>query len=504
MAYVPGFDHDVFISYAHVNNPIPHGEQMGWVSSFLSDLENQLKQEVQEYSAGLKVWIDERRIGGSDVFDDVIAKDVRNSAVLISILSRGYLSSTYCRAELNEFCAHNVTEINVNGSTKKRAVKVLLQNLPSTAHPLQLQGMDGYEFFSVDQRTESEFILPRRIRGEPNQAYQQKITSLAQNLAAILDKLRSESAALAQPGNKPIVYLAEVTDNLVRQRMQIKGMLEQRGVTVVSSPNQSPDAYPLEAKIRQNLGKARFYIHLLGDTPRFVSSENDLRSLSELQHKTANEIGTTKKIERIVWIKPGFEIETVQDEEHKAFLNTLVSEPNTLSPLEVTREESLEKLKDFILAKVSPQSSQQIVSPLDEPASVYISHLPEDKDEAQLIKQVLRQARHNVFLSLDTEDEEEQERDDTARLKWCDAVLVLYGRDNRRLLVRDRIENVLDISKERRDNPILVKSLCDGPPVPKRDLGVGDLEGWVSICCQEGIQSDNLEPFINRLKNSRR
>src|SRR5712692_1321994 len=44
MAYVPGFAHDVFISYAHVDNlPLTEGDE-GWISKFHASLEVQLRQ----------------------------------------------------------------------------------------------------------------------------------------------------------------------------------------------------------------------------------------------------------------------------------------------------------------------------------------------------------------------------------------------------------------------------------------------------------------------------
>jgi hypothetical protein len=47
MAFVPGFDHDVFISYAH-------GDDREWINRFL----DRLRQVLSRLLPGANVWID--------------------------------------------------------------------------------------------------------------------------------------------------------------------------------------------------------------------------------------------------------------------------------------------------------------------------------------------------------------------------------------------------------------------------------------------------------------
>lgn len=44
MVYLPGFDHDIFISYSHLNNPPGESGTEGWVTRFHNVLDAALRQ----------------------------------------------------------------------------------------------------------------------------------------------------------------------------------------------------------------------------------------------------------------------------------------------------------------------------------------------------------------------------------------------------------------------------------------------------------------------------
>ena len=47
MTYVPGYEHDVFVSYAHFDNE-EDSQDVRWVSRFQADLKNALRQRLGE------------------------------------------------------------------------------------------------------------------------------------------------------------------------------------------------------------------------------------------------------------------------------------------------------------------------------------------------------------------------------------------------------------------------------------------------------------------------
>jgi hypothetical protein len=89
MAYVPGFDHDVFISYAH-------GDDREWINRLLDRLKSEIKRRLGGEAA---LWIDEDNLRKSRDFRKEIPDSVRSSAVFLLFASPLYIGSDYCVAE---------------------------------------------------------------------------------------------------------------------------------------------------------------------------------------------------------------------------------------------------------------------------------------------------------------------------------------------------------------------------------------------------------------------
>lgn len=100
MAFVPGYDHDIFVSYAHVDD-VPLVDGGGWVSTFVQQLRRLLAMRLGRADA-YSIWMDQRLIG-SEPFPEALLNNIRQSAALIIILSPGYLRSEWCANEANAF-----------------------------------------------------------------------------------------------------------------------------------------------------------------------------------------------------------------------------------------------------------------------------------------------------------------------------------------------------------------------------------------------------------------
>lgn len=94
------FVDDVFISYRHLDNELHDEQEKGWVDNFHDHFES-LLGEVLGYEP--KIWRD-TRLEGNVYFADVLEERIKKMAVLISILSPGYLRFDWCIGELREFC----------------------------------------------------------------------------------------------------------------------------------------------------------------------------------------------------------------------------------------------------------------------------------------------------------------------------------------------------------------------------------------------------------------
>jgi hypothetical protein len=93
------FDTEVFISYAHLDN---QGARQGheWISDFHRPLAIRVRQLLGKEP---EIWCDPK-LYGNDVFADTLLERLRRVAVLVSLVSPGYLKSEWTRRELEEFC----------------------------------------------------------------------------------------------------------------------------------------------------------------------------------------------------------------------------------------------------------------------------------------------------------------------------------------------------------------------------------------------------------------
>src|SRR5258706_5828560 len=65
MAYLPSFEYDIFISYAHVDNLVPRGGGRGWVDRFQEELELELSRRLGRVGAA-KIWWDNSLDGSQE------------------------------------------------------------------------------------------------------------------------------------------------------------------------------------------------------------------------------------------------------------------------------------------------------------------------------------------------------------------------------------------------------------------------------------------------------
>src|SRR5262249_5595124 len=94
--YVPGYDHDVFVSYAHLDD---QGEA-AWVTNLVRHLDTELRQRLG--TKDLRIWID-HNLDGNHPLTPEIMRTIHPSATVIVIMSPSYIASQWCIRERNAF-----------------------------------------------------------------------------------------------------------------------------------------------------------------------------------------------------------------------------------------------------------------------------------------------------------------------------------------------------------------------------------------------------------------
>ncbi len=187
MAYLPQFEFDIFISYAHVDNAQLPGSNEGWVNTFHKHLEVELSRLIGRFGV-LHTWRD-RDIQGFQYFDVAIDDRLRSSAIFLALISPGYLSSQYCELELATFIKLAEPGDGVVVKRRSRVVPVLLYNLPYDSWPQEIKNLEiiGYPFYVS---TGDDLGHPADLEDE---IFYRQIRTLAREIFATLDSLRTGS-----------------------------------------------------------------------------------------------------------------------------------------------------------------------------------------------------------------------------------------------------------------------------------------------------------------------
>lgn len=353
MSYLPGFECDIFISYAHANN------DDGWVTYFHSELQSALDGLME----GVTIWRDERRLNSNTRFDPEIEKQVKGAAIFLALVSGRYLESDYCGKELRMFHEKARTEKwGLSVENQNRIFNLLLYDIDYKDWPPEFEGITGSKFhddsgWPSDQKAK-DFVFQLR-----------KLTREIEGLLKIFKKTLSASRVNADPaGRDPAgedaftVFLAASSDSLEIQHDRVLNELRRNGVRVVTDIPPPVGAKEHDEKARAELSRAALSVHLLTDSPGqniFDLNETDSegRPLRKSYSRRQLELGLKHSRNQLIWMPPELRIESVENERHRQFLADLESgsHSNYRSTCRIIREpksdvarvilESIERIK---------------------------------------------------------------------------------------------------------------------------------------------------------------
>ncbi len=177
MGLIPGYENDIFISYAQADNQPPLKGKQGWVDFFEELLRSQLNERLGEE---VTIFRDPqlRRFGE---FPEQLLQSLKDSAVLVCVLSPRYLKSDWCMWELQQFCE--------NGG-KGRIIKVVKTALDDHEQPPQIKDVLDNRFYRVDARSRQSTHLTPVVNPDHLPEFFEKVEVIAQHIVELLKKLR--------------------------------------------------------------------------------------------------------------------------------------------------------------------------------------------------------------------------------------------------------------------------------------------------------------------------
>ena len=239
MAYVPGLDHDLFVSYAH--------EDLPWVSALQEQLTERL---LHRLGWECDVWQDKNKLRTGQNFPSELEKAIRRSAAFLAVLSRNYQGKDWCEKELDAFRREAEKDDGMETGGYGRVLKVIKFPWLNDAHEDFFGEYQHVEFFDRDAATgkEREF----------------KHTSERFRNAADMLSFHIEKLFEAMLRGKEKVFVARGADDDAAEREAT--ILEIRAAgNALSPPPLGAIPKGLNDKgIRQYIGEARTTVHLLG------------------------------------------------------------------------------------------------------------------------------------------------------------------------------------------------------------------------------------------------
>ena len=355
MAFVTGYDNDIFISYAQVDNTPMNcgGKDFPWVSYFKEQLQMRVEQELG-IKNGTKIWMDLQDLGGNQGVTPTIATAIRNTATLVVMLSKGYMVSHWCGEEFQSFIK--------TAKGEDRLFVVHLADIPREKRPEGIRDLIGFNFF--DPTASLQLDPGNPVFSTSMGKLRSKIAEKLLQMAADKKSNKMTEVAIPTPSTekdtapaKPAVLVAEGHDDLDEQRDAIITFVEKLGYRVLPARLYPRGAAEFQKALIEDLSQCQLFIQPLGQngTRRTPDLPDGYEGLQWEQAK-AMKILALRAFER-----GAVNMETVKNDSHRAFLKA--NDVMALDPEEFKMEikDRLEKLARMAAKPTGPEDRPPVL-----------------------------------------------------------------------------------------------------------------------------------------------
>jgi hypothetical protein len=439
------FEQNLFISFTHLDNqPLTDGEK-GWITRFHATLKNILSTRIGREAT---IWRD-ARLAGCDVLSEEIFTQLKQSAVLVSVVSSRYLKSEWCQREVREFCetARQTTGLMVG--QKLRLLKVIKTPVDATEQlPAPLKEVLGYEFFDYKDGVPLEFDPAYGPEFTP--LFNQKVAKLAWEIAQLLKILESDGAdkvgktdkvdkveklagsERAEP-SKPTVYLAECSYDRKQARELLDGELKRLGYAVLPDRQLPTDETEYVAAVESLLARCALSIHLVGERYGAVPDGPTGKSTGMLQNELAVARCRSGSLKRLIWLPK--EIHSEQPPQ-QAFIDALHRDAEAqfgadliAGDIEELRSAMYATLKKIEQPEPPPQrDATEASSPAGESSKlIYLICDQKDRKASVPLRKLYKQLGFEVELPAFEGDASQVRTTNQQLLASCNTVVLFYG-----------------------------------------------------------------------------
>jgi hypothetical protein len=357
-------------------------------------------------------------------FTTAIDAIVRNSSVLLVVLSPGFLASGYCLEELKSFIEK---EAKPRGEPPDGIFLVEFEGVEHERRPPGLENLNARKFWVQDEKTRQPRTLGIPTPAVTDQMYYEVLERLVCDLAAELRRragLPGGGERQEAPPGRAMVFLAEATDDLDESREQVRRYLIQAGFDVLPPSFYPNDEAGFRAAAEADLTKSKLFVQLLGELPGKALDGSPLRRVAVLA-----QLAKDRRLDRLMWRSRKLSVEQVAsgNPDH----GKLLGGPDVLA-LDLEEFKSLVvKRLEVLLRPPSPPSP----SPIPPTAAggpglgklVFVNAEPVDSPLVQRVVNSLLQMGASVDLPPKDSRPEDFRKSLDGKLEVCDGMLLIYG-----------------------------------------------------------------------------
>ena len=476
---------DILINYSESDNK-SEGGNPGWVTSFEKFLQTILTQVLGKNPV---------IVSKSDT-DSLTKSELKNSGVLISIVSNSMVSSGPCLDAVEEFYK--------NDKDHNRIFKVIKEPVAYENQPSHLVQLLPYDLFDTEKIHAEQVAFYDYFIPEAEHIYWMKLVDLAYDINETLFQHGLSKENKAKPlYERKSIYLAATSNDLTVQRNVIRRELQRHGFKVLPDHSFSNNIDGITKEIGDNLSKSVFAIHLLGSSYGDIPEGSD-RSIVDLQNKLASQfkLSDGTKLQRLIWIQPD---QSKSSDKQKAFLENLQRDLSTLEGAEVLQtplEDFKNTMREEIFINQNFGVSNGHSFKVDEnKQNVYLIYDKVDKKGVTPIIKTLVKAGLNVIEPDFEGSLLDIRKGHLEKLKQLDLAVVFQGEVNINW-VRMKLLDLLKAPGLGRTKPIVGKAVIAGIGVELKKEFYEDFE--VDLIPSKGDKPDDsaILAFIKGLSKA--
>ena len=483
-------EQDIIINYTEKDNQEESGKN-GWVTDLARFLEIMLTQVL-----GRKPKITLKSEGSA-----LSAAELKNTRILVSVLSPHFINSNPCLEAIEEFSENNIS------AAPRRLFKVLKTAVDYEEQPSKLKDGLAYELFDLDYESGDSVIFDDYFGPAAENVYWMKMVDLAYDIHESLLLLQAESN---KAGVKPLykrdtIFLAETGQDLNVQRNVIRRELQRHGYRIVPDHVLPREVDSAEKIINEALDESIMSVHLIGNSYGDIPKGGD-RSIVDMENRLAaqkvHDNPSNRKLQRLIWITPDQE---TSNEQQKTFIENIQRDLSTLEAAEIFQiplEEFKNTLREELFDKAAGVDGfKEDISIDDKKLNAYLIYDKVDQDEAVIISKELIKAGVNVIHTKFDEDVLTLRKLHNQKLKLFDIAIVFKGKVNDNW-VRMKLLDLLKAPGLGRRKPILGKAVIGGIGVKMHKETYQDFDIEVLSADKKEPIAKHLEKFLKSLNKT--